>query len=440
MRHRLTVGLLLFALVSAAHEARGQASSSDAPVAPAATAAAAGAAAGTGLLRVFLDCERFCDNEYVRQSVGFVDHVLDRTVADIHVLVTSQTSGGGGLSWTVRFIGIGRLQGQTSTLTFDTPSTATPDERRNAFLRIFRLGLASQAAATVAAPQLNVTWTAPRTPSGRAAETEDPWNYWVFNTRVNGSMNGESSTRSVSHNLFLTANRVTDKMKLTTSASMNTNKTTFEFDGSGDVVSRRHSWNVGGRAVKSLTPHWSTGVLASVSHSSFNNLDRAVSFAPAVEFNVFPYSESSRRSLTVYYANGVLLHKYTAETIFDRLEATYARHSVGSSLGLQQPWGQLNMSARFSQYLADLDRYNASLSSSADVRLFRGFSFNVFGSYERVKDQVSLRKGTASEQDVLLRLQQLATDYEYYLSFGITYRFGSIFNNIVNTRFDELFF
>ena len=64
----------------------------------------------------------------------------------------------------------------------------------------------------------------------------------------------------------------------------------------------------------------------------------------------------------------------------------------------------------------------------------------MFGSYERVKDQVSLRKGSISEQEVLLRLQQLATDYDYFLSFGVTYRFGSIFNNIVNTRFNQLFF
>lgn len=36
---------------------------------------------------------------------------------------------------------------------------------------------------------------------------------------------------------------------------------------------------------------------------------------------------------------------------------------------------------------------------------------------------------------MLRRRQALATDYEYELSIGISYTFGSIFNNIVNPRF-----
>jgi hypothetical protein len=406
---------------------------------PESQAAAAASAGSTDLLKVFLDCDR-CDGQHVRQTVGFVDHVFDRTVADVHVLVTTENTGGGGLSWVVQFIGANRLAGQTHTLRFDTSATATSDERRNAFVRIFRLGLATHAAGTRVAPQLNVTWTAPTGGTGRTTVTRDPWNYWVFNARVNGSMDGQRSSRSVSHNLSLTANRTTDNLKISANASANTSKNTFEFEDSADVTSRRHTWNVGGRIVKTVGPHWAAGFVTNVSHSSFSNIDQAITFAPAIEFNVFPYSESSRRSLTIYYTNGVQDHTYTEVTIYDRLRETYARHATGAVLALQQPWGSLEVSSRFSQYLKYLERYNASVSTSADVRLFNGFSFNVYGSYERVKDQVSLRKAGASEQEVLLRIQQLATGYEYYVSLGVTYRFGSIFNNIVNTRFNELFF
>ena len=35
----------------------------------------------------------------------------------------------------------------------------------------------------------------------------------------------------------------------------------------------------------------------------------------------------------------------------------------------------------------------------------------------------------------MLREQQLATTYRYSVTFGITYAFGSIFNNVVNPRF-----
>ena len=61
------------------------------------------------LLRVFLDCQYECDTEYLRQNVQFVDYVRDRTVADVHVLVTTQGTGGGGSAWTLKFIGLGRF-------------------------------------------------------------------------------------------------------------------------------------------------------------------------------------------------------------------------------------------------------------------------------------------------------------------------------------------
>jgi hypothetical protein len=390
------------------------------------------------LVRVFLDCER-CDSDHLRQNVGFVDHVLDRAVADVHVLVTTQTTGGGGLSWQVQFIGAGASTGQNLTLTFDTSSTATEDERREAFIRIFKLGLASRAAATRAAPQLNITWAAPDTASS-TTPTRDPWSYWVFNMRASGNANGERSSSSVSHNLFVSANRTTAGLKANMSASGNTQKSRFDLDDDETVTSRRHSWGVNGRIVKSLGPRWSAGATGSVSHSSFSNLHRAIAFAPAIEFNVFPYSESSRRSLTMHYAAGVLVHRYTEVTIFDRLRETIPRHAAGATLNLQQPWGTLTVSSRFSQHLRDRGLYRGSVWSVADVRLFKGFSFNVYAEYERIKDQISLRKAGISEQEVLLRLQQQATGYSYYLSFGINYRFGSIFNNVVNTRFDNSVF
>ena len=36
---------------------------------------------------------------------------------------------------------------------------------------------------------------------------------------------------------------------------------------------------------------------------------------------------------------------------------------------------------------------------------------------------------------MLLRQRQLPSGYQYFLNFGISYPFGSIFNNIVNPRF-----
>ena len=66
---------------------------------------------------------------------------------------------------------------------------------------------------------------------------------------------------------------------------------------------------------------------------------------------------------------------------------------------------------------------------------FKELSFRIFGGVARVNDQLSLKKEELSEADILLRLQELETSYEFDTSFGITYTFGSIYTNIVNPRF-----
>jgi hypothetical protein len=57
-----------------------------------------------GALKVFLDCD-WCDEQYFRTEVTFIDYMRDRKDADVHVLVTTQGTGGGGTEYTLKFIG-----------------------------------------------------------------------------------------------------------------------------------------------------------------------------------------------------------------------------------------------------------------------------------------------------------------------------------------------
>jgi hypothetical protein len=344
--------------------------------------------------------------------------------------------GGGGTSWVVRFIGLGTYAGQDRTLSFETESTATADDRRRAFARIFRLGLVGFAATTSVAPALDVTW---RQPAGGAAASAltDPWNYWVFTINGSGNINGERSRSARSHNLRVSADRTTEDLKVIVNASRNSRTTTFEIDEDETIKSRTYSWNLNGRIVKSLGPRWSVGATGSMSHSSFSNVDLAAGLAPAVELNIFPYSESALRSFTLHYAIGATRYRYAEPTIFDKMEETTPRHAFNAALSLRQPWGTLYANGNASQHLNHTDRYRAGVYGSTNVRLFRGFSFNVYAEYQKINDQISLRKADASEEEVLLQLRQLATSYSYEINFGVSYRFGSPFNNVVNTRFDE---
>jgi hypothetical protein len=76
------------------------------------------------------------------------------------------------------------------------------------------------------------------------------------------------------------------------------------------------------------------------------------------------------------------------------------------------------------------------LFNAINARLFKGFSFDMFCSLSLLRDQLYLSKGGATEEEILLRRRQLSTSYSYFMGIGLSYTFGSIFNNVVNPRFE----
>ena len=69
------------------------------------------------------------------------------------------------------------------------------------------------------------------------------------------------------------------------------------------------------------------------------------------------------------------------------------------------------------------------------IRITRGLEVEVDGRASRIRDQISLPRRDATPEEVLLRLRELRSGYDLQFQFGLSYRFGSIFNNIVNPRF-----
>jgi hypothetical protein len=389
----------------------------------------------TGVLRLFLDCQYECDTEFIRKELTFVDHVRDSQSADIHALVTTQTTGGGGTSWKIQFIGLGRFAGHDEAVTFTTPQTATADERRRELLKWLKAGLATHAAMALGRVDFDIVFTKPSEGAAPAAPVHDPWNAWVFSLSTNGNLSGEASSGFASYRFSGSASRVTEAWKTSLSGNWSRNESRFEISETHTVKTLTSSWSSSALVVKSLGEQWSAAVRSSASGSTFSNYDLNSRLMAGVEYDFFPYSESTRRSLTVSYMAGMAHYNFRELTIFDKLTETKPEHNIVASLGLRQPWGSVSAQSTFSQHLDDRSKSRLNMFGSANVRLFKGFSFNVFGDYSRIRDQINLRKGNISEEEVLLRLRQLATGYQYFVGFGVTYRFGSIYNNVVNPRF-----
>ena len=78
--------------------------SMSAPAALAQQAAADAEPDGAEALRVFLDCGDACDFDHLRTDIPFVNYVRDRRDAQVHVLVTTEETGGGGTAFTLDFV------------------------------------------------------------------------------------------------------------------------------------------------------------------------------------------------------------------------------------------------------------------------------------------------------------------------------------------------
>lgn len=396
-------------------------------------------AAQEGALNVFLDCQTFgCDFDHFRRVIPFVNWVRDREDAAIHLLVTSQATGAGGRDYTLAFIGRDAFQGRDSELSYVSNTTDTEDEVREGLARTIRMGLMPYIADTPAAERVRIEYDAPEGEEEAAATPEDDaWDFWVFTVAARGFFNGESRFSSESFSPSLSARRVTEDWKFSLSTSGNWSVQTFELgDGNEDsFFTRRVSANW--LLARSMGPHWTLGAQGDVRTDTRFNQDLAYSVRPGIEYNFFPYSESTRRQLTLLYAAGVRHFRWDEITIFDETEETRFDESLTLSLDLTQPWGSASVSVEGAHYFHDLEKRRWSVFGNLNLRLFRGLSLDLFGSYASIQDQLFISARDLTDEEVLLRQRALETDFNYFASVGIRYTFGSIYNNIVNPRFDS---
>lgn len=384
-------------------------------------------------LRVFLDCNS-CDFDYLRREIPFINYVRDRKDAELHVLVTTQFTGSGGTEYTFRFIGLGRFEHIDDELKYSAAQTLTGDERRRGYAEVLKLGLVRYVTSTTAADRLRLVYR-PENTKAPASQPHDPWNFWSFRIRGNGSVTGEASSKSRNFSASTMANRTTGNWKINLSSFLNFHTNEFKLSDGETFTDDSHDHSVGGLVVKSLGDHWSLAGRGRISSTTFLNLDRAYRVAGGLEYSVFPYVESSRRELTVQFTTGLNHFNYLETTIYGKESETVADGTLIGSLDVRQPWGSSGLSIEAATYFHDPERHRLVLNGDIDVRVFKGFSLTLDGSVSRIHDQLYLRAGTATDEEILLRRRQLATNYRYRFSVGASYTFGSIFNNIVNTRF-----
>jgi hypothetical protein len=379
--------------------------------------------------KIYIDCQ-YCDIDYIREKITFVNYVRDRKEADAHVLITSQRTGSGGKEYTLAFIGREKFSDINATLKFFTKQMDTEDEVRQKLVRTLKMGLASYVANTPLCDLLSVDFKEDVKPTA----VEDKWNFWVFNAGAYSFLNGQSTTKSMSIYGDLSASRVTPESKLRLGFSASYSEDNFTINGT-TISSTSESQSFNGLYVKSISDHWSVGVYLTLSSSTYSNIRFAAHPCPAVEYNFFPYSESTRRQLRCLYRIGYSFTNYREETIYNKTKDNLLYEGLTLILELKEPWGTISTSLEGTHYFFDFSKNRLVLSGEVSINIVKGLSLELLGSYSRIHDQLSLPKAGASYEEILLMRKELATDYRYYASIGLSYTFGSIYSNVVNPRF-----
>ena len=403
------------------------ASARQTPAAPAPT---------TEAIRVFFDCNTNCDFDHVRREITYVNWVRDRTDADVHLIITAQGTGGG-REYVLRFIGLRAFLNADDEIRYVTQQADTDDEVRNRQVQRIGLGLARYVARGAMAERMKITYTAPAGATGSATQQpKDPWSLWVFEVGARGYFSAESRQKESHLNGSVEASRVDDKWKFRTELDMSRNHNTFTLDEGEEFKSTSKEYGWEGLLIRSLSKHWSLGLETMAGRSTRENYDLLFKFEPGIEYNVFPYAESSRRQFIFIYSAGFNYANYRDSTIFNKVAESRPVHRFTIAGAATQPWGRLESRLVASTYLNDWSKNRISLFAFGEVRIVRGLSLNLYGSYARIRDQLAIPKADIPDEEILLRLRELQTSYRWDFEVGLSYTFGSKFSNIVNPRFN----
>ena len=286
---------------------------------------AAADAAKTEGPKVFI-VSRVIDGEALLKGIPFVTPVAVRDEAQVEVLIEPRDPASGA-GFVITFTGLRDCAGMEQTLDYAPGPGETQAQVEAGLSRTLKMGLMKYVAATPAARRIRIRLMDQVKPT----DVVDRWDSWVFSASANGMFQGERTYGSRMFFGSFSANRVTPALKIRMALSASLQKDRFDYEGE-EIHSRSESRGFEGLFAKSLGPHWSAGVFLTGASSTYENIRTKVAVAPAVEFNVFPYSESTRRQLRFTYWIGTNLVRYREETIYEKLRENLPQQGLGATV------------------------------------------------------------------------------------------------------------
>jgi hypothetical protein len=378
----------------------------------------------------------FTDIPFLSEKIDFALFVGEKYLALVVVKIEEKFTVSGGKELLISYSGREELDGISDKLSYVPKQGETEEKTKQTLAKILEGGLIKYAARTPVGEDITIKYTHTEE---QVAAVKDKWNYWLFGLNFHFGLNREKSTKSHNFSGGFSARRITDEWKMRANVKTHYSENTFdmeEIDLAYTDITR--NYNFDGLLVKSLSDHWSIGAFCQASQYTYYNNKFLVELAPAVEYSIFPYIESEKRSFTFLYRLGYVYRNYWEETIYGKMNEGLAQTSLMADMEIYKTWGSIESSLTGSVYLKDLKDFTKNRLTwrfEIDVRLYKRLTFDIEWRVSMIHDQIFLAREGASFEEVLLRRKRLETLWDYSIEFGFGYSFGSLKSKVVNPVF-----
>ncbi|MCE3294336.1 MAG: hypothetical protein K0R65_50 [Crocinitomicaceae bacterium] len=389
-------------------------------------------------LAVFLDCSNGgeCFLDFIRQELNILTFVRDRTDADVQVLIANQYNSNGGAVSNLMLIGRKHFEPLSDTVSYYIDPNLTEDEKRHLLATQLKSALFPFLKLTDIGKDIQIIL-----PSREGAVSDslvkDPWNYWVFQLGVNGYSDGNENYFNMSGSGYFSMNRETEKSR--TGVYFNVNASRQEYKDNGETYSYdfKNYYGELNHAVK-LNQHFAAGISSFYTNSLYSNYRHRISVQPRFEYSIFPYKDFTTKRLILGVDIGPQYQEYIDTTIYLKDKELLMQQSFSLISSFTKPWGSINVGFFWSNYFHDFSKNQFSVNGAISTRLFKGLNLAIWGNYSFVHDQINIRKGDISVDQLLVKNKELLSSYNFNIGMGLSYRFGSKNNNQVFPSFKGL--
>ena len=382
-------------------------------------------------LRVFLDGASDSEN-YIKVKLWYIDYVRDLKQSQVHIIINSQPTASGGSQYSVRFIGHEKFENKNDTLQYVAKVESSNRENRDELTNVITMGLMPYLASNGQQKYMAFDYT---DKTKLVEQSIDKYKNWVYTASLNTFLSGDKVSEILSGDGSFSAARITNKWKTRLTAGLNYGSNSYEtttYNFAGKTVIK----NLKGLVVKSINDHWSWGLEPAFYASTYSNVKAQFSFASGIEYDVFPYSQSVNDLFTFKYRLQPLHNSYIEKTVFDKTSEFLLNQIVDVTYTHITGWGNISSTLTGSDYINHTKAYRLDLVNQANFRVAKGLFFNVTANASLINNQLSLSSQSLTPEQIILHQRESLSNYSYSLQVGIRYTFGSIFNNIVNPRYE----